>query len=137
MLFTPTNKTSVELDENDRRRIWRFIAPPEPDTVDATHVTAGVVAYAPHSGADDLPLGDAHPHPEYYYTLSGNGDIWLPGRRVPVRAGDFFEVPPGTRHSITGSGGTVEMLYVSVRQPDAQPVAVASDHDCCCTPTDT
>ncbi len=39
---------------------------------------------------------------EYYYILSGAGEIALDDERLPVGPGDAVYIPPGVRHALSG-----------------------------------
>jgi mannose-6-phosphate isomerase-like protein (cupin superfamily) len=39
---------------------------------------------------------------EFYYVLSGGGDMYLDGERHPIKAGDIVVIPPGVRHTSEG-----------------------------------
>jgi mannose-6-phosphate isomerase-like protein (cupin superfamily) len=49
---------------------------------------------------------------EYYFILSGSGLAVLDGRELPIKAGDFLRLPPGTRHSFVTAQEPLEMLDI-------------------------
>ncbi len=67
-----------------------------------------------------LPAGqatDRHYHAlteEFYYIISGSGDIEVDGERRPVGAGDCILIPPGAWHQIRA---TEDLVFL-----------------CCCAP---
>lgn len=72
---------------------------------------------------DVLPPGasvGAHPHPddeEYYYVLSGEGEMILDGKPHPVGAGDVAAVFPGGRHALRNVGQAPLRFLVICVQP--------------------
>lgn len=71
---------------------------------------------------DILPPGASvgpHPHAddeEYYYILSGTGDMLLDGQSHPVSAGDLAAVFPGGSHALSNTGpGPLRFLVVCVQ----------------------
>jgi len=49
---------------------------------------------------------------EYYFILSGHGTAVIDGRELPVRAGDFLRLPPGTTHGFITTEEALEMLDI-------------------------
>lgn len=72
---------------------------------------------------DLLPPGasvGSHPHPddeEYYYILSGAGEMVLDGQSLSVSAGDIAAVFPGGRHALINTGPTPLRFLVVCVQP--------------------
>ncbi|MEO8456960.1 MAG: cupin domain-containing protein [Chloroflexota bacterium] len=61
--------------------------------------TAGNVSY--------LRIDDSKEHwhetmTEFYYVLTGGGDMYLDGEKHPITAGDIVVIPPGVRHTSEG-----------------------------------
>jgi uncharacterized cupin superfamily protein len=73
---------------------------------------------------DILPPGASvgeHPHPddeEFYYILSGEGDMVLDGQPHPVTAGDIAAVFPGGSHALVNTGPLpLRFLVICVHAP--------------------
>ena len=73
-------------------------------TADDTHV-----ANVSHLVIDDSKEHWHERMTEFYYVLSGGGDMYLDGERHPIKAGDIVVIPPGVRHT---SEGEMEVLIV-------------------------
>lgn len=63
---------------------------------------------------------------EFVFVLKGSATAYLDGRRMRLRAGDMFEIPPGVRHQfVTRRGGVSALSLFSPpldpRKPDACP----------------
>lgn len=55
---------------------------------------------------------------EFYYILSGSGEMEIDGRRVPVKAGDHIFTPNGVAHGIenTSIGENLKVYLVAMRR---------------------
>ena len=64
--------------------------------------------------------GSTHSHPEeqWGFLLEGSGVRTQDGRKVPVKAGDFWRTPGGVRHSFKGGpeGATVLDVFAPPRE---------------------
>lgn len=49
------------------------------------------------------------PYDEYYYILSGSGEMDIDGEIVPVRAGDYIFTPLGVTHGIANSSSSAHL----------------------------
>jgi mannose-6-phosphate isomerase-like protein (cupin superfamily) len=47
---------------------------------------------------------------EYYFVLSGEGEMHLEGDVIPVRAGHAISIPPGVRHCARGNLKVVNLV---------------------------
>ena len=56
---------------------------------------------------------------ELYYVISGSGTAWLDGVAHELRAGDFFRLPPGTRHAFETAAEDLVML--DIHAPGSRP----------------
>ena len=56
---------------------------------------------------------------EFYFVLSGSGTAVLEGKSVPIAAGDFLRLPPGTRHAFVTAIDALEFLNFHV--PGCRP----------------
>jgi mannose-6-phosphate isomerase-like protein (cupin superfamily) len=56
---------------------------------------------------------------EYYYVLEGRGTALLDGQAVPLEAGDFLRLPPGTTHGFITGAEPLEML--DIHTPGCRP----------------
>lgn len=56
---------------------------------------------------------------EYYYVLHGHGTAHLDDRDVPVRAGDFLRLPPGTAHGFSVGDEGLDLL--NIHTPGCRP----------------
>lgn len=56
---------------------------------------------------------------EYYFVLAGSGVAVLDGREVPLAAGDFLRLPPGTTHGFTAGPDGLDLL--DVHTPGCRP----------------
>ncbi len=56
---------------------------------------------------------------EYYFIIAGGGIAQLDGREVPLRAGDFLRLPPGTKHGFIAGEAGLDML--DVHTPGCRP----------------
>ena len=68
----------------------------------------------PVANVTHLVIDDSKEHwhermTEFYYVLSGGGDMYLDGERRPIKAGDIVVIPPGMRHT---SEGEMKVLIV-------------------------
>ena len=110
--ITPSD---VETNDNDTRTSWRLLTP---DTLDEDYgARGGLIEYKHRDQAPtDDELGGAHEHAEYYYVISGEGVVGLPGDRTTVKGGSAFVIPAGVRHSIWGASPDqpVQAFYVAL-----------------------
>ncbi len=71
--------------------------------------------------------GDAPPGPfdEYYYVISGAGEMVVEGQAVALQPGDMLRVPPGIAHGLRNSGTAaslrVLLCFISRAVPDPVP----------------
>ena len=56
---------------------------------------------------------------EFYYVLTGGGDMFLDGEKRPIKAGDIVVIPPGVRHT---SEGTMDVLIVGVPPQELEDI---------------
>ena len=68
-----------------------------------------MVANVSHLVIDDSKEHWHETMTEFYYVLSGGGDMCLDGERRPIKAGDIVVIPPGVRHT---SEGEMEVLIL-------------------------
>lgn len=59
---------------------------------------------------------------EYYFVLAGSGSVFLDGVEYPMKPGDFFRLPPGTRHGFLAGPDGLDLL--DIHTPPCFP-----DHD--------
>jgi len=65
-------------------------------------------------GKRAYPLHRHHVSSELFYILSGNGEVRLDDRALPVRPGDLIANPPGTEaHQIVNTGKD-ELRYLAI-----------------------
>jgi quercetin dioxygenase-like cupin family protein len=107
----------VEKNDNETRTSWRLL---NAETLGEDFgARGGLIEYKYRKHVpDDDELGGAHEHPEYYYVISGQGEVGLPGDRTPIAAGTAFVIPAGVRHSIWGTaeGDPVQAFYVALKR---------------------
>lgn len=68
----------------------------------------------PVANVTHLTIDDSKEHwhetmTEFYYVLTGGGDMYLDDERHPIKAGDIVVIPPGVRHT---SEGEMEVLIL-------------------------
>jgi quercetin dioxygenase-like cupin family protein len=93
----------------------------QPDTLDFLGVTARVLATGGNLGLVhmDVPAGDMPPlhvhrnEDEGFYVLGGEVTLYVPGRSVTLRSGDFFLAPHGVPHAYEAGPDGVRMLVSS------------------------
>jgi mannose-6-phosphate isomerase-like protein (cupin superfamily) len=56
---------------------------------------------------------------EFYFVVAGSGVAILDGREVPLRAGDFLRLPPGTTHGFVTGEEALELL--DLHTPGCRP----------------
>ena len=62
---------------------------------------------------DEPPLHVHHNEDEGFYVIDGEATLYLPGREVTLRAGDFFLAPKGIPHSYRVGSRGVHWLITS------------------------
>ncbi len=93
----------------------------QPDTLDFLGVAARVLATGGALGLVhmDVPAGDMpplhmhHSEDEGFYVLGGEVTLYLPGRSLTLRSGDFFLAPRGVPHTYESGSDGVRMLVSS------------------------
>lgn len=115
-MHTVTPK-DVETNDNETRTSWRLL---NADTLGEDFgARGGLIEYKfrEHPPTDG-ELGGAHEHPEYYYVISGKGEVGLPGDRTTISAGTAFVIPAGVPHSIWGTSQEepVQAFYVALKR---------------------
>ena len=66
---------------------------------DATGGAFGLVDMREIPAGSMPPLHIHHHEDEWFYVLDGEAEFFLPGRSIPVRAGDFLLAPRGVPHA--------------------------------------
>ena len=69
------------------------------------------VANVSHLVIDDSKMHYHREMTEFYYVLSGGGEMVLDGEITPIAEGDLVLIPPGVRHT---SEGEMEVLILGV-----------------------
>ena len=114
-----TNLNEITPDENELMTIWRLLRPnPEqaPESSDNGTFDAAVGLIKYRQRTLDPASADAHSRPEYYFTISGRGVLWLDGETSDLNPGDAFAVPAGARHLLSGrDGDELEVVYVAIK----------------------
>jgi quercetin dioxygenase-like cupin family protein len=59
---------------------------------------------------------------EYYFVLAGSGAAIVDGQNLPLHAGDFLRLPPGTTHGFLA--GAEGLALLDIHTPGCRP-----DHD--------
>ncbi|MBO9707413.1 MAG: cupin domain-containing protein [Caulobacter sp.] len=62
---------------------------------------------------------EVHPdHDQFFRIEKGKGEIWIDGRRSPVRHDDAVIVPAGARHNLINTGDKPLKVYTIYGPPD-------------------
>lgn len=71
-------------------------------------------------GAGDPPPG---PFEEYYYVVSGEGEMVIEGETVPIRAGDMVRAPLGVAHGVfnTAADQPMKVLVCFIARREELP----------------
>lgn len=78
----------------------------EPSTVKVLYVKSG----------KSLSLQTHTKRSEFWYILSGSGEVTIDGTVHPANAGDEFEIPPGISHRIAAGTEDVTFLEIALGQ---------------------
>ncbi len=81
------------------------------DALSLTGCEASINRLAPNTG---IPFVHSHKdNEELYGVLSGSGQLWLDGKLIEVRAGDWFRIAPSAKRSLLA--GDEGLGYVCIQ----------------------
>ena len=59
-----------------------------------------------------------HTHDQFFRVESGNGEVWIDGKRTALEDDDAVIVPAGARHNVVNTGKTPLKLYTIYGPPE-------------------
>lgn len=105
------SRGQVAPERSDLQDTWRFIRRDGP-----AGIGVGVAAFRRlPEGCDIEDLCETHDVPEVHYVLSGEGELYEDGERIPLRAEDAVLTPAGARHVLYATGAEpLVTVYVAI-----------------------
>lgn len=105
------SRSQVAPERTALQDTWRFVRRDGP-----AGIGVGVAAFKSlPEGREIDELCESHDVPEVHFVLSGEGELYENGERVPLRAEDAVVTPAGARHVLYATGPEpLVTVYVAV-----------------------